>query len=91
MKTAVKGIGILSEESEGKTLEFDLYMLDCRFQAFAIIFNCLHCAMLLQCQRNCGSFSNKMGKKYFVYINSQSDTTLQVTGRKKTLLISGQV
>lgn len=61
-KTAVKDVGILSKESEGKTLEFDFYMLDCSFQAFAITFNCLHCAILLQCQRNYGSFSNKMGK-----------------------------
>lgn len=49
MKTAVKDVGILSKGSGAKTLEFDLYMLDCSFQAFAIIFNCLYCAILFQC------------------------------------------
>lgn len=42
MKTAVKRVGNLSKESEAKTLEFGLYMLAFSFQAFAIIFNCLH-------------------------------------------------
>lgn len=58
METAVKDVGILSKESEGKTLEFDLYMLDCSFQAFASIFNYIvqYCFSATQRQRNHGSF-----------------------------------
>lgn len=47
MKTAVKQVGILSKESEAKTSEFGLYVLEFSFQAFAIIFYCLHHVILL--------------------------------------------
>lgn len=88
MKTAVKDERILSKETEVKTLEFDFCMLDCSFQVFVIIFNCLHCAILFQCH-SMGKelwFYFKKWAKYFVYISSQSDSILQVSGREKTFL-----
>lgn len=86
METAVKDAGILSKESEGTTLEFDLCMLDCSFQAFASIFNC---AVSFQCHstgKGSWFFSKKNGQKYFLYINSHSNTIPQVSGRKKSNL-----
>lgn len=93
MKTAVKDAGILSKESEVKTLEFDFCMLDCSFQVFAIIFTCLHCAILFQ--------YHSMGKELWFYLKKGQNMLYILTANltlhckylagKKNLLISVQV